>query len=63
MGYQLYLDSQLKTAWGDGSAGTTMVTGTGSGAAQIIPVYGVVPVQGTPAPGTYSDTITATISF
>jgi spore coat protein U-like protein len=63
VGYQLYLDSQDKTAWGDGSAGTTMVTGTGSGAAQIIPVYGVVPVQGTPAPGTYSDTITATISF
>lgn len=61
--YQLYVDSAHTTAWGDGTGGTAMVTGTGSGNQQGINVYGVVPAQNTPAPGSYSDTITATISF
>jgi spore coat protein U-like protein len=61
--YQLYTDASHTNAWGDGSAGTSMSTGTGTGAAQVITVYGVVSPQATPAPGSYSDTITATISF
>lgn len=61
--YQLYLDSTRLTAWGDGTAGTSMATGSGSGNQQVITVYGQVPAQSTPAPGSYSDTITATISF
>ena len=40
-----------------------MATGSGSGNQQVITVYGQVPAQSTPAPGSYSDTITATISF
>jgi spore coat protein U-like protein len=61
--YQLYTDSARSVPWGDGTAGTSMVTGTGSGNAQAISVYGQVPAQATPAPGSYSDTITATIVF
>jgi len=61
--YQLYTDSAYSIPWGDGTAGTSMVTGTGSGNAQSINVYGRVPAQSTPAPGNYSDTITATIVF
>jgi spore coat protein U-like protein len=61
--YQLYTDAAHTIAWGDGTAGTTMATGTGSGNAVSITVYGRVPVQTTPMPGSYSDTITATISF
>lgn len=61
--YQLYTDSARGIPWGDGTAGTSMVTGTGSGNAQAINVYGLVPAQATPAPGNYSDTITATIVF
>jgi spore coat protein U-like protein len=61
--YQLYTDSGHTTAWGDGTAGTTMATGTGSGNAASINVYGRVPAQSTPMPGSYSDTITATITF
>lgn len=61
--YQLYTDSAYSVPWGDGTAGTSMVTGTGSGNAQAISVYGQVPAQSTPAPGNYSDTITATIVF
>jgi spore coat protein U-like protein len=61
--YQLYTDAAHTSAWGDGTAGTTMATGTGSGNAVSITVYGRVPTQTTPMPGNYSDTITATISF
>ncbi|MFM0415095.1 Csu type fimbrial protein [Paraburkholderia aromaticivorans] len=61
--YQLYTDSAHTSAWGDGTAGTTMATGTGSGNAVSINVYGRVPAQSTPMPGSYSDTITATITF
>lgn len=61
--YQLYTDSAHSIAWGDGTAGTAMATGTGSGNAVSINVYGRVPAQSTPMPGSYSDTITATITF
>lgn len=61
--YQLYTDSGHTSAWGDGNSGTTMATGTGSGNAVSINVYGLVPAQSTPMPGSYSDAITATISF
>jgi len=61
--YQLYVDSGLTTTWGDGTGGTTQATGTGTGNSQVLTVYGEVPAQTTPAPGTYTDTITATISF
>ncbi|CAM2184254.1 Lipoprotein [Burkholderia latens] len=61
--YQLYQDSGHANPWGDGTAGTSMATGAGTGFNQTIPVYGLVPAQATPAPGNYSDTITATISF
>lgn len=63
VGYQLYTDATHSVPWGDGSAGTSRVTNTGSGLSQIVTVYGRVPPQSTPAPGSYSDTITATIEF
>ena len=63
VGYQLYVDAAHTTPWGDGTAGTSMATGGGTGNQQVVNVYGVVPAQTTPAPGNYSDTITATISF
>ena len=50
-------------AWGDGNLGTVMVTGTGSGAVQSVPIFGSVPKQTTPSPGDYKDTVTATIYF
>nr|WP_260853940.1 spore coat U domain-containing protein [Paraburkholderia sp. BCC1886] len=61
--YQLYTDSGRSIAWGDGSAGTSTVDAVGTGNAVTINVYGRVPAQSTPMPGSYSDTITATISF
>jgi spore coat protein U-like protein len=60
--YGLYRDSARAQAWGD-SVGTNTAAGTGSGLAQTLTVYGRVPMQTTPAPGTYSDTVVVTISY
>jgi spore coat protein U-like protein len=51
------------TVWGDGTAGTVTVTGTGNGAVQNLTLYGMVPAQATPSPGDYKDTVTATVAF
>ncbi|VVD82393.1 secreted pili protein involved in motility and biofilm formation [Pandoraea capi] len=61
--YQLYLDSGYATIWGDGTAGTSQLTGVGTGLVQVIPIFALVPSQSTPAPGVYTDTVTATIQF
>jgi spore coat protein U-like protein len=60
--YGLYRDSARAQAWGD-SVGTNTAAATGSGLAQTLTVYGRVPMQTTPAPGTYSDTVVVTISY
>lgn len=51
------------TTWGDGSSGTVVVTGTGDGNSTSQTVFGRVPAQTTPSPGSYKDTITATVQF
>jgi spore coat protein U-like protein len=60
--YGLYLDNSRTAPWGD-SVGVNTAAGTGSGLAQTLTVYGRVPAQTTPAPGTYSDTVVMTISY
>lgn len=59
--YQLFSDSGRSTHWGKTAADSVDATGTGS--PQNFIIYGRVPVQDTPAPGVYSDTITATVTF
>ncbi|MBN3741889.1 MULTISPECIES: spore coat U domain-containing protein [Burkholderia] len=61
--YGLYTDAAHSVTWGDDTGGSATVTGVGTGTSQAVTVYGAVPAQTTPAPGNYSDTITATISF
>ncbi|CAB3762504.1 hypothetical protein GQ57_11315 [Burkholderia sp. MSh2] len=63
IGYGLYTSASYTNAWGDGTGGSSTVTGIGTGMSQVVTVYGAVPPQTSPAPGNYSDTITATISF
>ena len=60
--YSLYTNTTRTTVWGN-TVGTNTITGTGSGAAQALTVYGRVPSQTTPRPGTYSDTIVTTITY
>ncbi len=61
--YQLYLDPAHTQIWGDGTGGTGVATGVGTGDFGSYTVYGVVTQQSAPQPGSYSDTITATITF
>ncbi|WP_416798763.1 spore coat U domain-containing protein [Ciceribacter azotifigens] len=60
--YSLYSDAAHTTVWGE-TIGTDTVSGTGTGASQVYTVYGQVPAQSTPAAGTYSDTITVTVTY
>lgn len=59
--YGLYRDAARSLAWG--STTGLLYTGTGSGLAQSIPVYGRVPVQDTPPAGTYTDTVVVTVTY
>jgi len=60
--YKLYSDTSRTVNWGD-TIGTDVVTGTGDGTGQTYTVYGQVPIQTTPAAGTYTDTVTITVTF
>ena len=60
--YRLYSDSGRTTVWGE-TVSTDTVSATGNGAAQSHTVYGRIPAQTTPAPNTYSDTITITVTY
>jgi spore coat protein U-like protein len=60
--YGLYRDSAHAQTWGS-TTGTNTASGTGSGLGQSFTVFGRVPPQTTPSPGTYSDTIIATLTF
>jgi spore coat protein U-like protein len=60
--YTLYSNSGRTTVWGN-TVGTDTQAATGNGSAQSYTVYGRVPSQAAPAPGTYSDTITITVTY
>jgi len=60
--YGLYQNAARSQPWGN-STGTNTAAGTGTGSGQAITVYGRVPAQTTPAPGTYSDSIIATLTY
>ena len=62
--YGLYSNPARTSVWGDGTSGTVTVGGTGNGANQSYPVYARLPAQTpVPRPGTYTDTITLTITY
>ena len=60
--YSLYTNAGRTTVWGN-TVGTDTVAATGNGASQSYTVYGRVPAQTTPAPATYTDTITVTVTY
>ena len=66
LAYELYRDPSRTQRWGNDTAGGTN-TVNGSGSTQtnptVLTVYGRVPVQAVGAPGTYTDTITVTLSY
>jgi spore coat protein U-like protein len=60
--YSLYRDAARTQVWGV-TDGTDTVADTGNGDVKMHDVYGQIPAQTTPAPGTYSDTVTITVSY
>lgn len=64
LAYGIYQDSAFTKNWGSttGASGD-VVTGTGTGAAVVLNVYGKIPASQVVAPGTYTDTVTATVSY
>jgi spore coat protein U-like protein len=70
LNYNLYTNAGLTNAWTTAasssscSSANSCFLGTGSGSAQSITVFGQMPAVGTaPATGTYSDTVTMTITY
>lgn len=64
LSYDLYTNAARTTLWGDGTASTVTVAGTGTGAAQAATIYGRVPSgQTTVAPGSYADTVSVTVTY
>ncbi|NDD75073.1 MAG: spore coat U domain-containing protein [Gammaproteobacteria bacterium] len=64
--YQLYTDATRSIVWGDGTAGSQTVTGVGIGIGSplVFTVYGAIPSgQNDVVPGSYSDTITITVTY
>jgi len=68
--YGLYVDSGYTHPWTTGATNSTCTTtndcylGTGNGSAQSVNIYGQVPTVATaPAGGTYTDTVTMTITY
>lgn len=62
--YNLYIDAAHTILWGDGTAGTSVATGTYSKNASVtITVYGLLPAAQNVGPGAYTDSITATITY
>jgi len=60
--YSLCSDSGRATNWGN-TVGTDTVSSTGVGSSQSFTVYGRIPPQTTPTPGTYTDTITVMVTY
>lgn len=64
LNYTLYTDAARNNVWGDGTGSTATVGNTGTGAAQTFTVYGRVPSGQTSVPaGSYSDTVSVTITY
>jgi spore coat protein U-like protein len=62
LNYALYRDSGRTSNWGS-TIGTDTQTGTGTGLIQNLTVYGRIASGQTPLAGTYTDTVTVTLTY
>lgn len=63
LGYQLYLDAGRSSVWGDGTASSSTSASTGTGSTQTMTIYGRLPSLANVIPGSYTDTVTVTVSY
>jgi spore coat protein U-like protein len=61
LSYSLFSDSGRTTNWGNVAG--SWVSGTGTGAAQVLTVFGRIPANQTALIGNYTDTVTVTVTF
>ena len=62
LNYVLYNDNTTTSPWGDGTAGSSPITGTGV----VVPIVlaGSIPLGQTNAPaGTYADVVQVTVNY
>lgn len=64
LNYNIYTSAARTTVWGDGTASTGTIGGTGNGSAQSVTVYGRVAggQNGVPV-GSYADTVAVTVTY
>ena len=62
LAYGIYKDSTHFQPWGS-SLGVDTQAGTGTGSTQNLTAYALLPIQASPAPGTYSDTVVVTVNY
>ena len=62
LNYGLFSNSGYSTNWGN-TVGTNTVAGTGNGVVQPLTVYGQIPAGQHPTPGSYTDTITVSVTY
>lgn len=60
--YQLYRDAARSQVWGE-TIGVDTATSTGTGATQSFTIYSRVPAQTLQPVGTYTDTVTVTLTY
>jgi spore coat protein U-like protein len=64
LNYNLYTTTARTTVWGNGTAGTGVLAGTGTGIVQAVTVYGRVASGQTSVPaGSYVDTVSVTVTY
>lgn len=63
LGYQLYVDNTRSSVWGNGTAGSVVYSGNGTGGVQSVTIYGRLPSLTGTVPGTYTDTVTVTVTY
>jgi spore coat protein U-like protein len=61
LGYGLYQDSGHATNWGNSTG--SWVSGTGAGSAQTLTIYGQIAAGQYPTPGSYTDSVTVTVTY
>jgi len=64
LNYNIYTAAARTIVWGNGTAGTSPIAGTGTGAVQAVTVYGRVGSGQTSVPaGAYADTVAVTVTY
>jgi spore coat protein U-like protein len=63
LNYNIYNSNQYTNVVGDGTGGTVVYTGTGSGLSQSYSLYGAVPGNQYVTPDNYVDNLTVTLNY